>query len=100
MFQAFPRVTTELKLLPPTILKPVPLWSGKQVLSTIIINITPMGKEPVSLHSSAKIGAKVIILIKLNIFILTTIAYDYTNLKLILNYSSFHNKPEIMSECH
>ena len=30
-----------IKILPPAILKPVPLWSGKQIISTIILNLVP-----------------------------------------------------------
>ena len=46
------------KLLPPAIMKPVPLWSGKQVFSTIIINLTPKDKPPINIESTAKISAK------------------------------------------
>nr|CAG4636748.1 EOG090X00BV [Ceriodaphnia reticulata] len=46
------------KLLPPTILKPVPLWSGKQILSTIITNLTPKGKPLINMNSTAKISVK------------------------------------------
>lgn len=45
-------------LLPPAILKPVPLWSGKQVLSTIILNLTPKGEPKINLTSKAKISVK------------------------------------------
>ncbi|KAM3962676.1 LOW QUALITY PROTEIN: RNA polymerase I subunit RpI1 [Aphomia sociella] len=47
-----------IKLLPPTILKPIMLWSGKQVLSTIIINTIPKGKPYLTLIGKAKISAK------------------------------------------
>ena len=46
------------KLLPPTIWKPEPLWSGKQVLSTIILNLTPKGKPLINMKSTAKISVK------------------------------------------
>lgn len=46
------------KLLPPTILKPVALWSGKQILSTVIINLTPKGKKLINMDSTAKISVK------------------------------------------
>lgn len=46
------------QLLPPTILKPVPLWSGKQILSTIIMNLTPKGKPCINMTSTAKISVK------------------------------------------
>lgn len=48
----------EIKLLPPTILKPFTLWSGKQVISTILINLIPDNYSPLNLTSTAKIGAK------------------------------------------
>lgn len=58
VFQALTNHSGEIKLLPPTILKPMVLWSGKQVLSTIIINSIPKGKSYLSLTSYAKISAK------------------------------------------
>lgn len=58
VFQALSNHKGEIKLLPPTILKPIMLWSGKQVLSTIIINNIPKGKPYLSLTGKAKIGAK------------------------------------------
>jgi DNA-directed RNA polymerase I subunit RPA1 len=33
-----------IQILPPAIIKPVPLWSGKQVISTIILNLVPKVK--------------------------------------------------------
>ena len=50
LFSALSGVQGRIILLPPAIIKPVPMWSGKQVISTIIINIIPRG--------SAKIGPK------------------------------------------
>lgn len=58
VFQALANCKGKIKLLPPTILKPVVLWSGKQVLSTIIINTTPKGKPCLSLTGKAKINSK------------------------------------------
>ncbi|XP_039753127.1 DNA-directed RNA polymerase I subunit RPA1 [Pararge aegeria] len=58
VFQALSNHRGEIKLLPPTILKPYTLWSGKQVLSTIIINTIPKGKTYLSLEGKAKISAK------------------------------------------
>ncbi|XP_047991177.1 DNA-directed RNA polymerase I subunit RPA1 [Leguminivora glycinivorella] len=58
VFQALSNHRGEIKLLPPTILKPMVLWSGKQVLSTIIINSIPKGKPYLSLTSNAKISSK------------------------------------------
>ncbi|XP_046828533.1 DNA-directed RNA polymerase I subunit RPA1 isoform X2 [Vespa crabro] len=48
----------DLKLLPPTILKPFPLWSGKQIISSILINITPPNTALINLKSRAKISVK------------------------------------------
>lgn len=41
--------------LPPTIFKPVPLWTGKQVISTILLNIKPLDTPGINLKSSNKI---------------------------------------------
>lgn len=44
---------------PPAILKPQLLWSGKQVVSTIIRNLVPEGRVPPTFSSSAKIKSDV-----------------------------------------
>lgn len=59
VFQALSTKVGKIKLLPPTILKPKVLWSGKQILSTIIINIVPDGKQLINLIATAKINSKV-----------------------------------------
>jgi DNA-directed RNA polymerase I subunit RPA1 len=46
------------KLLPPAILKPVALWSGKQILSTVIINLTPKDRQLINMDSTSKISVK------------------------------------------
>ena len=48
-----------VKLLPPTILKPFRLWSGKQVLSTVLLNVIPDSRAPLSLTGRAKVPEKV-----------------------------------------
>lgn len=58
VFQALSNKLGNIKLLPPTILKPFKLWSGKQIFSTIILNIIPEGKPAINLKSTAKVGAK------------------------------------------
>ncbi|KAH8327289.1 hypothetical protein KR074_009351 [Drosophila pseudoananassae] len=58
VFQGLSNLKKDVKLLPPAILKPVRLWSGKQILSTIIINLIPEGYERINLDSFAKIGGK------------------------------------------
>ena len=45
----------KIKTLPPAILKPQPLWSGKQIVTTIIMNLVPEGKKPPTLHTTAKV---------------------------------------------
>ncbi|XP_034857021.1 DNA-directed RNA polymerase I subunit RPA1 isoform X2 [Mirounga leonina] len=47
-----------VKLFPPAILKPFPLWTGKQVVSTLLINIIPEDHIPLSLLGKAKINGK------------------------------------------
>ncbi|XP_026761681.2 DNA-directed RNA polymerase I subunit RPA1 [Galleria mellonella] len=58
VFQALTNHRGNIKLLPPTIIKPIMLWSGKQVLSTIIINTIPKGKPYLTLIGKAKINSK------------------------------------------
>ncbi|PVU85038.1 hypothetical protein BB559_002114 [Furculomyces boomerangus] len=47
----------KLITLPPTIFRPKPLWTGKQVISTIILNLT-YGLEPPNITSKTKVQAK------------------------------------------
>ncbi|XP_069845253.1 DNA-directed RNA polymerase I subunit RPA1 [Dipodomys merriami] len=47
-----------VKLLPPAILKPFSLWTGKQVVSTLLINIIPDDYIPLNLTGKAKISGK------------------------------------------
>ncbi|XP_077289293.1 RNA polymerase I subunit RpI1 [Arctopsyche grandis] len=58
VFQSLSHLQKKIILLPPTILKPCQLWSGKQVISTLIINITPEKKTPITLIGIAKISSK------------------------------------------
>lgn len=58
VFHALSFIEGDIKVLPPAIIKPVQLWSGKQVISTVIINIIPKRKKPLNLESSAKINFK------------------------------------------
>ncbi|XP_034944340.1 DNA-directed RNA polymerase I subunit RPA1 [Chelonus insularis] len=48
----------DIILLPPTIIKPIQLWSGKQVISTVIINTTPKNRARINLTAGAKISDK------------------------------------------
>ncbi|XP_076439976.1 DNA-directed RNA polymerase I subunit RPA1-like [Babylonia areolata] len=47
-----------IQLLPPAIVKPGPLWAGKQIISTLLLNIIPKDKPPLSLDSKTKISEK------------------------------------------
>ncbi|KAL8612111.1 hypothetical protein ACOMHN_013990 [Nucella lapillus] len=44
--------------LPPAIIKPGPYWTGKQVVSTVLLNVIPKGELPPSLKSKTKIAEK------------------------------------------
>lgn len=44
--------------LPPTILKPTKLWTGKQLISTLIINSTPRGSVFLNMHGKSKVTEK------------------------------------------
>ncbi|KAI0775964.1 beta and beta-prime subunits of DNA dependent RNA-polymerase [Trametes elegans] len=44
-----------LLTLPPTIWKPKPLWTGKQIISTVLKNITPPQFDGLNLHAAAKV---------------------------------------------
>ena len=45
VYQALSDQVTKIKTVPPTILKPEMLWSGKQIVTTIILNLVPEGKS-------------------------------------------------------
>ncbi|KAG7461546.1 hypothetical protein MATL_G00192190 [Megalops atlanticus] len=47
-----------VKLLPPALLKPCPLWTGKQVVSTLLLNVIPKNHLPLNLTGKAKIPSK------------------------------------------
>uniref|UniRef100_A0A8B9PGK6 DNA-directed RNA polymerase subunit n=1 Tax=Apteryx owenii TaxID=8824 RepID=A0A8B9PGK6_APTOW len=47
-----------IKIFPPAIMKPQRLWTGKQVVSTLLINIIPENHIPLNLTGKAKIGGK------------------------------------------
>ncbi|PNF38093.1 DNA-directed RNA polymerase I subunit RPA1, partial [Cryptotermes secundus] len=58
VYQALSHKVGKIKLLPPAILKPIPCWSGKQIISTVLVNIVPDGQYPINLTSTAKIADK------------------------------------------
>lgn len=41
--------------VPPTVVKPVPLWTGKQVITTVLLNITPRNIPGINLVSKNKV---------------------------------------------
>jgi DNA-directed RNA polymerase I subunit RPA1 len=41
VFGALVENTGKIKTLPPAIIKPTPMWSGKQIISTVILNLVP-----------------------------------------------------------
>ncbi|XP_022315529.2 DNA-directed RNA polymerase I subunit RPA1-like [Crassostrea virginica] len=47
-----------IKLLPPAMIKPYTLWSGKQVLSTLLLNIIPKHRQMLNLTGKSKIPEK------------------------------------------
>ncbi|KFV62043.1 DNA-directed RNA polymerase I subunit RPA1, partial [Dryobates pubescens] len=50
--------TGRIKTFPPAIMKPQRLWTGKQVVSTLLINIIPEDQIPLNLTGKAKIGGR------------------------------------------
>lgn len=58
VYAALSTVQDNVILLPPSIIKPEPLWSGKQVVSTVIINIIPSNQARINLTANAKISVK------------------------------------------
>lgn len=48
--------TGPLRTLPPTILRPRFLWTGKQIISTVLMNLT-VGMVPLNLTTSARVSA-------------------------------------------
>ncbi|WFD23928.1 DNA-directed RNA polymerase [Malassezia equina] len=51
-------ITGRLRTLPPAIIKPVPRWTGKQVISTVLLNVTPSHAQGLNLDAKARVGAK------------------------------------------
>ncbi|KFB45117.1 hypothetical protein ZHAS_00013038 [Anopheles sinensis] len=57
-FQALSNKKGNIELLPPSILKPVRLWSGKQIISTLIKNSTPKGLPHINMVGKSKLSNK------------------------------------------
>lgn len=47
-----------IRMLKPALIRPYTLWSGKQVLSTVLINVIPRGKPALHLNGKAKINER------------------------------------------
>ncbi|XP_019937154.2 DNA-directed RNA polymerase I subunit RPA1 [Paralichthys olivaceus] len=47
-----------VKLLPPAIIRPQQLWTGKQVVSTLLLNVIPEKAVPLNLIGKSKIPSK------------------------------------------
>ncbi|KAI8373798.1 hypothetical protein BD560DRAFT_488983 [Blakeslea trispora] len=47
----------KIQMLPPTVLKPQPLWTGKQVISTVLKNLT-WGNAQLNMTSKSKVPAR------------------------------------------
>lgn len=47
--------SSRILTVPPTIVKPEPLWTGKQVITTILLNIKPRGVPGITLESKNKV---------------------------------------------
>lgn len=47
--------STRILTVPPTIFKPEPLWTGKQVITSILLNLKPKNVPGVNLHSKNKV---------------------------------------------
>ncbi|XP_056295891.1 DNA-directed RNA polymerase I subunit RPA1 [Pseudoliparis swirei] len=47
-----------IEMLPPAIFKPQPLWTGKQVVSTLLLNVIPKNAVPLNLAGKSKIPSK------------------------------------------
>ncbi|KAK9471333.1 uncharacterized protein V1510DRAFT_431410 [Dipodascopsis tothii] len=50
--------TTRILTVPPAIVKPVPMWTGKQVITTVLLNIKPLDRPGLNLVSKGKIENK------------------------------------------
>lgn len=50
-------VTDRIETVPPAIIKPRPMWTGKQIFTTILKNITPLGYAALVLNCKCQIPA-------------------------------------------
>ncbi|CAD6897983.1 unnamed protein product, partial [Tilletia laevis] len=47
-----------LRTLDPTVWKPQALWTGKQIISTVLLNLKPAGADGLNLKSKAKVAGR------------------------------------------
>lgn len=64
VLNAFGYLGQKLKFLNPAIMRPVQRWTGKQVVSTVILNVIPAGYPGLNLAGKAKTSVKVCVLQK------------------------------------
>ncbi len=57
VYGALPESDRRIELLPPAYIKPHAFWTGKQVVSTILKNLT-LGREPLNLESKSQVPGK------------------------------------------
>jgi len=89
VYQALSDKVGNIKLLPPAIWKPVACWSGKQIISTVLINIVPEGQYPVNLCSTAKIANKVYQIIHMIVNVTSIIIVRFEVLTVVTNSTVF-----------
>jgi hypothetical protein len=59
VLNAFPETQGRLRTLTPALMWPKPMWTGKQVISTVILNILPADMPPLTLLGGrAKVAVK------------------------------------------
>ncbi|XP_071846497.1 DNA-directed RNA polymerase I subunit RPA1-like isoform X2 [Apostichopus japonicus] len=58
VFAALTDKSCEIQLLPPSMIKPALLWSGKQVVSTVLLNIIPKHKQLLNFVGKTKVKDK------------------------------------------
>ncbi|OQR80094.1 DNA-directed RNA polymerase I subunit RPA1-like, partial [Tropilaelaps mercedesae] len=58
VFSALTFLNRRIETLPPAIYKPVMLWTGKQIVSTVITNCCPLGAPPPTVYGKTKVPAK------------------------------------------
>ncbi|KAI6660779.1 DNA-directed RNA polymerase I subunit RPA1 [Oopsacas minuta] len=57
VYSALPEFNHRIILIPPCQIKPKKRWSGKQVISTILMNLLPKSEELISLQGKTKTGS-------------------------------------------